>query len=916
MRTKHLFMAMALPVAFAACTSEEFESFQNGQTDLTARRELGNIELAFNGGDAETRLEVGENGIGFSTVDGVGACLVDAPNSDFGDASKPVIQWYGLTNYISSNYLYKTADGGSTWTTDARMVEGNYIFYAPHNESHLVRSSIEATYPNPQIIKTVNGVPNQYSAIQQMIDEGDVMYVGYSFLDSESQTKSISVAMKPIYAYPKITLKNTFGVNATTTSATKDLTIRRIVLLNDNNSFVQNATVKIGTNGAVASKNASGVVGSLFNYGSDDTKYGTWADADNAKLFGCASANVLSPASTNANTGAITLDFETPYVLGKDKTLEINAVVPAGKYIGFQVGVYTNEGYFETTAATLDFIPGQMYPQQEYMENGSLNQSVKGSNLMVEMTTAKPSKGEIVASTEELENLVKTGKGDLTVMPLNADVAYNATVAEYMLQGGVQSITFTAPVTVDNATVIKELKFQGDVTVKGNVEFKNDKISWGTNKVTVKEGATLKITDYATSYGNPTINTNGQISVEEGATVILNNGTKVPVLDTESKGTLQVDQDVTIATTNAASYAGNIVVSANKTLTLSNAFESKGTFTNNGTLSLGTGTVFTNSGTFTNENMIKGTGSITNQGTFANKKIVDVTFTNKGSYTSTTDYTVATLNVESGAIMNKNVTNDVANANGMATLVNVINVADGAYFTANTSGAIANGSVIYTVENITKNITIPVVCNTLKVTGDVTATTDAINISAADVKTIIVEGDVNAIGKEVKFSNATSLEVKGDLYASAEISAPEATTVVLNTVDASDAVNFVKVTNVTLNGNITLNNGKTMTLGAATVATQATVAKSLTLAGGGTLKFAAESGQNPKLTIAAGVTLTNMASTITTGYQQILTIEGATAAGKQGKMMNYGTVKGTAEAYSETDHGDWWSGNTANTAIN
>lgn len=914
MRTKHLFMAMALPVAFAACTSEEFESFQNGQTDLTARRELGNIELAFNGGDAETRLEVGENGIGFSTVDGVGACLVDAPiSSVIGDASKPVIQWYGLTNYISSNYLYKTADGGSTWTTDARMVEGNYIFYAPHNESHLVRSSIEATYPNPQIIKTVNGVPNQYSAIQQMIDEGNVMFVGYSFLDSESQTKSISVAMKPIYAYPKITLKNTFGINGTTvTSATKDLTIRRIVLLNGNNSFVQNATVTIGNNGAVASKDAMGVVGSLFNYGSDDTKYGTWADADNAKLFGCASANVLSPASTNATTGAITLDFETPYVLGKDKTLEINAVVPAGQYKSFQVGVYTNEGYFETTAATLDFIPGQMYPQQEYMENGSLNQSVKGSNLMVEMTTATSSKGEIVASTEELENLVKTGKGDLTVMPLNADVAYNATVAEYMLQGGVQSITFTAPVTVDNATVIKELKFQGDVTVKGNVEFKNDKISWGTNKVTVKKGATLKITDYATSYGDPIINTNGKISVEEGATVILNNGTKVPVLDTESKGTLQVDQDVTIAATNAASYAGNIVVSANKTLTLSDAFESKGTFTNNGTLSLSA--AFTNSGTFTNENMIKGTGSITNQGTFTNKKIVDVAFANKGSYTSATVYTVATLNVESGAIMNKNVSNTTTST-GFDALVNVINVADGAYFTANTSGAIANGSVIYTVENITKDITIPVVCNTLKVTGDVTATTDAINIDDTGVTTIIVGGDVNAISHGVTFSKATSLEVQGDLYASAAISAPEATTVVLNTVDASAAVSFAAATNVTLNGNITLN-GATMTLGGSSVATQATVAKSLTLAGGGTLTFAATTG-TPKLTIAAGATLTNMASTISAGAVSSLTIVSATATGKsQGKMMNYGTVKGAADTYSETANAAWWSGNDAQTAIN
>lgn len=38
MRTKHLLMTMALPLAFAACTSDEFETTQSGPVDLSGRK--------------------------------------------------------------------------------------------------------------------------------------------------------------------------------------------------------------------------------------------------------------------------------------------------------------------------------------------------------------------------------------------------------------------------------------------------------------------------------------------------------------------------------------------------------------------------------------------------------------------------------------------------------------------------------------------------------------------------------------------------------------------------------------------------------------------------------------------------------------------------------------------------------------
>lgn len=910
MRTKHLLMTMALPFAFAACTSDEFETTQSGPVDLSGRKALGNIELTFNGDGANTRLEIGQGGIGFSMVDGVGACLVDQPNGNFNNEKKDIIEWYDLTNYISSNYLYKTADAGKTWTTDARMVEGNYVFYAPHNEAHLVRSSIEAEFPNPQTIQLKDGTPDQYSAIQQLIDTKAPMYVGYKFLDSKSQTKNISVAMKPIYSYPKITLKNTFGTDDKVTSATKDLTIRRIILLNGQSTFDQKTTLTIGTANAVASNAATGVVGSLFNYGDDAKKYGAWASAD--RLFDCASSDILEAVAENGTTGAITLDFATPYVLGKDKSISINAVVPAGEYTGFTIGIYTNEGYFEKEiGSALNLIPGQMYPQEEYMENGDLNQSVKGSNMTVEMTTAASAGSEIVSTTDELANLVKSGKGNLTVMPLNADVAYSAKVAEYMLQGGVQSITFTAPVTVDNATVIKKLVFKADVTVKGNVEFKKDDITWGTStedaNVIVKKGATLKMTDFGgTNYG--------VISPEAGATVELVNKTKVPAIDAEAKGLVKVNEDTAFPSEFTA-YAGDIEIAAGKTMTLGAAFESKGTVTNKGTLAMGT-YALTNSGAFVNENMIKGTGTITNHGTFTNKNIVDATFANAGSYTSATKYTVATLKVETGAIMNKAVSNTTTTNATNDKLVNVIEVEKGAYFNAN-AAAIDNGTVQYTIDgNVTSDPAVPAVCNKLVINGNVVASgNSALTVAtSADIK---INGDVNAIGQAVVFSTATNVAVSGKVYASgtgATVTFTAATDLEFGSVEANANVVLTAAEALKLNGNVTLTGAATEM--AFTPAATLTIAENSTLSGGGKISFAAAS----TVKVLADVTFKNTASVITGASGELVTFKSPTATaadgvnpGKvQGQVVNYGKVQWANAKYDGTTVGQgWWTGNAA-----
>lgn len=887
---------------------------------------MGDVELTFSDGAANTRLEIGQGGIGFSMADGVGACLVDQPN---GEKDKDAIKNYDLTNFISSNYLYKTADAGKTWTTDARMVEGNYVFYAPHNEAHLTRASITAEFPNPQIIKMKDGVPDQYSAIQQLIDTKAPMYVGYNFLDSKTQTKSIAVAMKPIYSYPKITLKNMFGTSEKVTSATKDLTIRRIVISNTS-TYDQKTTLKIGDAG-VASNTANGIVGNLFNYGGDADKYGTWVSS--AKLFGCKSSDILAVAK-DGTTGAITLDFETPYVLAKDKSISINAVVPAGvNSAKVTIGVYTNEGYFEKEIAAnkLTLIPGQMYPREEYtLGGGDLSDTAKGSNLTVKMKAAKEGEtGEIVSTTEELINLASS-KMDLVVMPLNANVTYNAAVAKAMLQGA--SIKFTAPVTVEGVTVTNKLVFDGDVTVKGNVEFKQKDINW-SKKMVVKAGAALKVTDYDVA-------SVGAVSPEENATVELakKDDAQAPKFDAEAKGLIKVNESATFPAEFTA-YAGTIEIATNKTMTLSAHLATTGKITNNGTLAMGNYNL-TNGGTFANVGKIEaGTGEIVNKGTFTNKNTVNAAFENQGAYDATAKkYAKATLKVEAGAIMFKAVSNNTSEVkgDGDVAVANIIELDKDAIFNGNTS-AITNGTASYTIEgNVTKAEdipTLPAICNTLVIKGNIVPSTNLIIDFAEKIET----NNIYALDGTVTFSNAKNVIANGELRASQAVTFTKATNAKIGSINTTASVEFVApttgtvelgavkveggssllkftalATKVILSGDIALTTGGGVEFTAG--ATEVVVAKSWAL-NGGKMEFKVAS----EIKVAAGATFTIADGATVTGATggQAVTFTSLEEANKtRGQVVNNGTVQWAAQLYASDNasYGEgWWTNIAAHT---
>ena len=174
-------MTMALPLAFAACTSEEFESYDSN-VSLAQRTEIGQVDLTFGFGDAQTRWDAGLNE---EVSDVLGAALIDAPKTTpINDPDKG--KWethFNITDYISTNYPYTF--NGERWTSPAKLVEGSYLFYAPYANDHQVRTAIEYAAPVKQNVTVENGKVVAMSGIADMGKNfTNPFYFGYKFFDA------------------------------------------------------------------------------------------------------------------------------------------------------------------------------------------------------------------------------------------------------------------------------------------------------------------------------------------------------------------------------------------------------------------------------------------------------------------------------------------------------------------------------------------------------------------------------------------------------------------------------------------------------------------------------------------------------------------------------------------------------------
>lgn len=593
MRTKHIFSTLMLAAFAAACSNEELELVNNSNELAKGRFEIGQVELALGDG-VDSRYAVGPNfnDLTAEAGDELGAALIDTWNGTTNDNDFKYD--YSISDYIHTNYSFKY--NGEKWASEAKMVEGNYFFYAPYNAAHVTRSAVTAKFNAvQQLAVKADGSIDELSTIKQLKESGEVMAVGYKFISREDG-KTVSTSLLPIYAYPLITLKNNYEpvpVGATEGVPT-DLVINQVVV-STTAGFPTEATFNFGSGTAI--ETTAGVVAELrdFTYWKDENHTAEALKGDFAKNNGAKdnfTADLLNTATKT--TSAIVVKAPANYTLKAGATAKFHVVMPAAEYTSsLDIAVYTNKGVFNVMSdGTLAVAAGKRYGQDDYNADGTLKNDAEipsGTTLSLDMNVGNctGASASIVASAADLVTLIQnTKEATLAVQPLNEDVEINAAVMNAIKAKSAFALTVTAPATISTNldSSNKTIEFQkgaivkeGTITINNKVSFTDEILNVKGGTVTIAatfDGATLEVNDGdVTLKSDVETNVNGgklTIGAETSVGAITNNGGTVTFVAgadkdhpktytndvTNNKGTLTVPAWTTLSGTIVAN--GNV----------------------------------------------------------------------------------------------------------------------------------------------------------------------------------------------------------------------------------------------------------------------------------------------------------------------------------------------------------------------
>ncbi|MBE6274847.1 MAG: hypothetical protein E7096_00620 [Bacteroides sp.] len=645
MRTKHIFSTLMLAALATACSNEELELANNSNELAKGRVELGQIELALGDG-VDSRYAVGPNfnDLSAEAGDELGAALIDTwTPTDGKDHAHDFKYDYTITDYIQTNYSFKY--NGETWASEAKMVEGNYFFYAPYNAKHVTRASVTAKFnPVQQLALNADGTIDELSTIKQLKESGEVMAVGYKFISREDG-KTVKASLLPIYAYPVISLTNNYKEKpeGSTTLVATDLIINQVVI-STTNGFPTANTFKFAEALKNAISAAQGVVAALrdFTYWKSDDKPAETLKGEFAKMNGSKENYTASLMNTtpSAESSAIVVKAPANYTLKAGASTKFHVVMPAAEYNNLKVELYTNKGVFELLDGNFTIAAGKRYSKNYYNEDGTLINDAEvptGENMIFSVAGTPATSSNIVANATDLTAMVQGFEGNadnnnvLEVQPLSEDVEINAAVmtavkAKAKIGSNDFKLVLTAPATISanmNSST-RKVEFQkgaivkaGEITINNQVDFTTEgglTVKGGTvNVAAAFNVATLLVKD-----GNVTLNSavaatveggtltigdeaaNGEITNDGGTVTFAAGADKDHIKSytnavTNNKGTLTVPAYATLSSVAsngvADSKEGKINVEANGTITAITTNTNKGTINVNGTA-----TVTTNNG--------------------------------------------------------------------------------------------------------------------------------------------------------------------------------------------------------------------------------------------------------------------------------------------------------------------------------
>lgn len=640
MKTKHLLTALALPVAFAACTSEDLV-----QTESIVKEDLGNRPMVegvtLSLGEAQGRAAIANWGtINFVDGDKLGVALIDVYNAADND---PIKRYNLLKNSINTNYIF-TSDANGDFSSEAAMVEGNYVFYYPYNTQR-TRNQIVTNLPKEQALtQLADGTYSSYPSVLAYSEEnGAPIAVAYDFLSAADAGNTLQGTLKQIYATPLITIQNGCTKKVDGEIVPVEMTIKQISLsYGTDGEFILSAPLKFATaihnayDEAVEDHNT--LVSNLFNETIpsalvDEVKQGSW----NTEIKGRTTSDMIGDAVANGTSTEIILTLAEPVTVAAEGTFSFYAVIPAAAYTDANVlsaTVMNGEGLStKVTFNDATLTAGQRYPEEEINDDNTLNNDIKGMSLTAAVEQFSAAEGVLVSSVDELINAIKNfipvdGDDEGTTVDaaekelkirMSGDAVINKRVADFLKLTTTKAlkITFVNDVTIEGTGVVldpaKDINFSTKATAKSGAAVTLNKSNVEGNLV-IASGATAT---YKAS-GLTKITNNGTLTVADDVTSEVQNNGELNITESAAFGTL----------TNGASngtVAAEINVSASKTVSATTITNNRGAEINNlGNLSA---TSFTNNGSIVNgsEDNIKAevkvstnakgsdwTGSITN----------------------------------------------------------------------------------------------------------------------------------------------------------------------------------------------------------------------------------------------------------------------------------------------------------------
>lgn len=538
MRTKHILTAMVLPALFAACTADEFT--ENGvNVNLADRATLSPIAITVENEGVDTRFawnDEAAGGIGNWTWENTDAFSAFLVNDGAGEP-----ETWSPTNYLLTNYIYTSQDGAN-YTTTSAMVEGLYWFYAPARTSQGVGSnklmSFElATSQNKDYWKS---------------DAAKVFVTPLYRLVAGNEPNNLDLDLMNYYSRAVFPLANN------TNSAVE---IRQIVLESNSTSpfaVKGNLSVKALENYMYAF-DESGEMVSVRNLDDDATN-----DENNKELRKrLATADFVNNDEAKVTTNVLVLNLGDGETLAQGETETFTMLVPRTENnTSCTIRIITDKGVINIEPTDMsNYAKNVQFKHNGVMPMFGLTSTNEFKSYSIETGKFENlGNAYYVGSYDDMIALINTVNGDFSVYNLG-DWAIDANMADALTKSD-SYVTFLQPITIkDESKTVNLTKASfGRKADVGVTEIENT--------VTVAEGTTVNFAETPVSGKDNLVN--GNLVIEEGATVVLKEGDFTGAA-INNAGTLTINKDANFGTwaqtnTNKVTSVGTLEIVDNKSV--------------------------------------------------------------------------------------------------------------------------------------------------------------------------------------------------------------------------------------------------------------------------------------------------------------------------------------------------------------